>query len=394
MVDGRNWTETQEEAGLGPYYYRRMKLYEVPHEIGVSQNALRKGATWREFGILGWNYLQEGDFYQALQYFKLALNEKNNPKNEWLYPNLATTYFALGKVDLAIKTLEKTDSVLSRIKKTIGYYIYIALYFFMNVLLLWIAYFIWKSKTKPHPDLFEKNPAQDLGVVSFSWMFLGLISIILFTIPVLVGGKLSLVGLQSYLMKLPYVEHVNALPELLFNLLFVIGLGSMILFLSRWGTWFRCIKNFYRLGNRETWKIAIRGFILMVGCTTIYHAFWRHLMGGSMETHSMLVLATKTKNFAQILLEFGLVAGIVPVLEELYFRGFLQTIIRRVTSPGFAIMMSAASFAFWHFRFDLLILYFVHGIILARMREKSKSLAPSIACHFLINCSAFLFAIV
>ncbi len=88
-----------------------------------------------------------------------------------------------------------------------------------------------------------------------------------------------------------------------------------------------------------------------------------------------------------------LVCGVLlaaPLMEELFFRGFLYTQLERLRGPLFAVFGSALFFALlhlnpWHFPALLLL-----GLLLAVLRIVSRSLWPAIVVHAANNGIALL----
>ena len=87
----------------------------------------------------------------------------------------------------------------------------------------------------------------------------------------------------------------------------------------------------------------------------------------------------------------GLTAAII---EEVFFRGFFQTLLRRWVSPLPGILLSAAVFAASHMLFrtsPIFLATFFPGLFMAQLREEFQSIAPSIAYHFMGNLWAIWF---
>lgn len=86
-----------------------------------------------------------------------------------------------------------------------------------------------------------------------------------------------------------------------------------------------------------------------------------------------------------------------PIIEEFLFRGTLQTFFKRYMTPRYAIILSAACFAFFHFSFSqgignvsLVISLFLFALFLGFIYERQASLFSSIALHITFNAvSAF-----
>lgn len=88
---------------------------------------------------------------------------------------------------------------------------------------------------------------------------------------------------------------------------------------------------------------------------------------------------------------------IVPFIEELLFRGFLQTYLKRYLGRLGSIGLTAAIFALFHFapsqgigNFQLILTLFVLALFLGFIYEREKTLFASIALHASFNASTVL----
>lgn len=86
-----------------------------------------------------------------------------------------------------------------------------------------------------------------------------------------------------------------------------------------------------------------------------------------------------------------LVAGLVPVAEELFFRGMLYPLLRNRWGTTTAIITSAFIFAAAHFTLILVPPLVLVGLLLGLLREKSGSLLPCIIFHAIQNGIALIF---
>jgi membrane protease YdiL (CAAX protease family) len=84
-----------------------------------------------------------------------------------------------------------------------------------------------------------------------------------------------------------------------------------------------------------------------------------------------------------IMLVFGGV--IVPIAEEIFFRGLLYSWLRQTLKIWPAILISSALFGVLHGEISIAGATFVMGIILAWIYEKSTSLWPAISIHIINN---------
>lgn len=85
-----------------------------------------------------------------------------------------------------------------------------------------------------------------------------------------------------------------------------------------------------------------------------------------------------------------LIAGIVPLVEELFFRGVLHHLLRRHLNNTLTIIVGAAVFAVVHFIPVLIPGLFVAGLCLGYLREQSGSIWPGVLFHMLQNTLALL----
>lgn len=85
-----------------------------------------------------------------------------------------------------------------------------------------------------------------------------------------------------------------------------------------------------------------------------------------------------------------LVAGLVPLAEELFFRGMIYPLLRARMGAAPAIALNALLFALVHFIPPLIPALFVVGALLAYLRERSGSIWPSVLYHTLQNSLALI----
>lgn len=83
---------------------------------------------------------------------------------------------------------------------------------------------------------------------------------------------------------------------------------------------------------------------------------------------------------------------VVPFLEELLFRGFLQSWMKNLFSMKLAILITSLIFALFHFgteqgisNFELLISLFILSCFMGFLKEKRQSLWASIGLHSAFN---------
>ena len=92
-----------------------------------------------------------------------------------------------------------------------------------------------------------------------------------------------------------------------------------------------------------------------------------------------------------VLLMSGIIAGlIVPVTEELLFRGFLQSALRRWVGRTMSVVVSAAFFAAAHIDLYSLLPLFVLGLALGYVYARSRSIVAPIVLHAAFNGTSLL----
>jgi len=85
--------------------------------------------------------------------------------------------------------------------------------------------------------------------------------------------------------------------------------------------------------------------------------------------------------------------GLLPVLEELFFRGYVQGRLQQVLSPGAAVAVTSTLFTLLHgqyhgvdaFSIATIASLFILSVVLGVLYQRSGSLLPPILLHALIN---------
>jgi membrane protease YdiL (CAAX protease family) len=79
-----------------------------------------------------------------------------------------------------------------------------------------------------------------------------------------------------------------------------------------------------------------------------------------------------------------------PIIEELFFRGFLLTFLKNYTSPTLAIILSAGVFAFAHLNLGIVLPLWFLGIVLGVAYEHTGSLIVPMTIHACFNLATAL----
>jgi hypothetical protein len=167
-----------------------------------------------------------------------------------------------------------------------------------------------------------------------------------------------------------------------------IGLGELVFLLP---VWWLTVRKY-----RVNWRVlGLRGFqVAMVGlgCGLLVFSFVFNFFYG-------LVLALfglrAQVNLVPILAQLSspwllMLAGVIvaPLVEELFFRGFVFAGLRLRYGWPKAAAISSALFALLHLQPLAILPIFLLGFIFAFLYQRSRSLWPAILMHVLMNALA------
>ena len=81
---------------------------------------------------------------------------------------------------------------------------------------------------------------------------------------------------------------------------------------------------------------------------------------------------------------------IVPLLEEIIFRGFFYDSIKIISNDIIAIILTSITFAFAHSDLQQIIYAFIAGLFLAYIRYKFNNIIYPIIMHFVMNLTSYI----
>jgi len=121
--------------------------------------------------------------------------------------------------------------------------------------------------------------------------------------------------------------------------------------------------------------------------------------------HNLILMALKIDTQGNEILElfaslespvwfFFVGAVLAPIVEEIFFRGFLFQGFRQKYGWITAALLSSAVFAAAHLDLVALIPTFILGCVLAYVYHRSNSVWPGVILHFLVNAFGLLAALV
>lgn len=135
--------------------------------------------------------------------------------------------------------------------------------------------------------------------------------------------------------------------------------------------------------------LAIGGYIsavLLVLVTSLVGIdSWIVTVFGPLELQEVVQLMAETDDPA-LKIAIGTAAVVVaPIVEEIFFRGYLYTVAKRFSDRFFAAIISSLIFALMHGSIHAVIPLFVLAMIMALLFEMTGSLWAPIALHMLFN---------
>lgn len=106
------------------------------------------------------------------------------------------------------------------------------------------------------------------------------------------------------------------------------------------------------------------------------------------------IVTTEVYRLAQeynIYLSLFVVSVLIPIIEELIFRGFFYDAVKLLTNDVIAIIFTSIAFAIAHVDFRQMLYALFAGVFLAFIRYKYKNLIYTILLHLLMNLITLVF---
>lgn len=110
------------------------------------------------------------------------------------------------------------------------------------------------------------------------------------------------------------------------------------------------------------------------------------LPGFGEQVNKINLFGTGTFN---LVITFIVLAILAPIIEEIFFRGFIQEQLQKITSSKMAILIQALIFSLAHLELQVIIPLTIIGAILGYIYHKTNSIYPTIVFHSINNSIAF-----
>ena len=162
---------------------------------------------------------------------------------------------------------------------------------------------------------------------------------------------------------------------------------------------FESVKLKFKAGNRGPFKLFFHGWMtwfaaIPVVALAVFISTKLGSQGSDNPILAVVMAAAKEANLAGIIL-FIIALGVLPAIcEEILFRGFLYTALRRRMGVFFSIVISAVVFSAIHLDMGGALQLFALGFMFAFVFEKTKSIFPSMIAHCFWNSCTFIMALV
>jgi membrane protease YdiL (CAAX protease family) len=138
-------------------------------------------------------------------------------------------------------------------------------------------------------------------------------------------------------------------------------------------------------------KTILLSVVLMVGILLLSEAYSRFVVPGKeLQAGVNQLIAGVPKTPLNHLLLFMTIAVIAPVLEEVLFRGYLQTSLLRHMKPWQAILLASAIFGAVHVQPLAFPILTALGAVFGYLYYKTGSLKVNIILHVLNNGIAYI----
>jgi uncharacterized protein len=143
-------------------------------------------------------------------------------------------------------------------------------------------------------------------------------------------------------------------------------------------------------------RLGISAYILMLpllAVILVLSIWFLNLLGYSPPTQPVFEMFMEEKRNTALLLLTVFVTFLGPVAEEIFFRGFLYSALRKRFGFGSAVFFSAAFFSLLHTNMVGFLPIMALGVLLAYLYEFTGSLTASITVHVAHNSAivAFMF---
>lgn len=186
-------------------------------------------------------------------------------------------------------------------------------------------------------------------------------------------------------------EDLNGMTFVILYLMQIAIFLVPLLIIIKRNQWFRFRDfGFEKVKITTCLKYAFLGyvfyFIVMAIVTHLEMSFGVEELPGFQRQESHIPVIGDQQTSA--IMVVTIITFIAPILEEIFFRGFVFKTMLKKWAPWLAFIMSSLIFAAIHFEFQSIIPLFILGLIMNWIFYRTKSLYPGIFFHIINNIIA------
>lgn len=177
-----------------------------------------------------------------------------------------------------------------------------------------------------------------------------------------------------------------------FILQWVAILGPMLILTWRkYGFKFRDF-GFRKIGVKELVMAVIGAYLLYLGINFILSIIivFSGLKIPGYQIQESLAPSFDSSSTA-VLVGFGMIILFAPVIEEMFFRGFILRTLSNKWGVTVGNVVTALVFSSFHYPWQSFIPIFILGLIINSLVIKHESIWPAVAFHVMNNAIAFIF---
>lgn len=132
----------------------------------------------------------------------------------------------------------------------------------------------------------------------------------------------------------------------------------------------------------------VASILMIYGVATISGQLLALFTDGDSPTLKLIQRQMQQSSLFMFVVAAAIIGGIGPIAEELFFRGYVQTRLRKRWGNAIAIIISAIAFGVFHLDLIQSIFAAAMGVALGYIAERSGSIYPAIVGHVFNNLVA------
>lgn len=175
-----------------------------------------------------------------------------------------------------------------------------------------------------------------------------------------------------------------AMPQYLKSMVFRQLISSIVVFFFLWTT--------YTQNKREKTGVTKKAVCISLLIGVCFAIAWNNILGltGIVNFSEGYRQVSKTFYTGQIVLEIAALCIVIPIVEELLYRGIIYDRIRSWLGMKWALVLSAIIFGLVHMNLVQFVYATVFGVVLAFMTEKTGNFYAAAIAHMAANFTSVL----